>query len=154
MDNKERLVKLSKGLNLPWTLMAALVERESSGSMNAHPSNGDPLTARTTHDPKGLPTESEPPYTFESVAEEEYREIVRPHSGVWNITRMMQAAERFNGTGYWAHERRSPYIVASTTLQTHGKYTGDHSFDDTWWDEQVGCLALWLTMIEHGEALP
>lgn len=152
--NKARIIPIAERLKLPWSLIAALVERESSGNMYRHPANGDSLHDKTSHDPIGLPKESEPPYTFESVAEEEYREIVRPASGEWNLTRMMQAAERFNGVGYWKADRRSPYIVAATTLQMPGKFVRDHVFDDEWVDDQVGCLALWLMMMENGEDIP
>lgn len=134
----------------PWLLLAALQELEASGRMDRHPANGDPLTHRTVHVPKGLPRHGTPPFTYEQVVEEELAELVRPADGVWSWPAMLYAAERFNGWSYAFKGIRSPYIVAGSTLAMRGKYIADHVFDAEAVSDQVGVLTFLLGATEAG----
>lgn len=152
--NRPRVEAVARQLNVPWTLLAAFVEREASGRLDRHPANGDSLKRKTVSDPAGLPRHVQPPYTYENCAEEEYAEIVRPANGVWTLAEMCHAAEHFNGIGYVKMGVPSPYVVAATTCEEMGKFIADHKFSRSVEDEQVGCLALWIAMREAGIQVP
>jgi lysozyme family protein len=152
--NRPRYEAVARALSVPWTLLAALHEREASGNMDKHPANGDSLRARTTSHPAGLPRHVAPPFTYENVASEELAELERPADGVWTLLEMCHAAEHFNGKAYFRKGHPTPYVVASTTLERLGKIRRDHGPIELVDDKQVGCLALWIAMRDAGIKVP
>lgn len=154
MKNRETYEIGAQLIKVPWTLLAALHEREAGGNLDKHPANGDSLRDKTHNVPSGLPRHVRPPFTYLNVLREEMAELVRPPDGVWTLLEMCHAAEHFNGLGYRGKGLPSPYVVGSTTIERHGKYIADHVWDKSFDDPQIGCLALWLAMEEAGIDVP
>lgn len=144
----------SEDTGLPWQLIAALMELEGSGRLDKHIANGDPLDDYTTNDPAGQPAGLTPPWTWREAAEVELREVKRPKDGRWTIRAILEAAERFNGTGPRKRGHLSAYLVSSTAIEEEGKYIRDHVWSPTATSDQVGVLAMLHGLEEAGEGLP
>src|SRR5690349_21443902 len=54
---------IEKKTGVPWFMVGAIHNRESSLSFRAHLHNGDALGARTYHVPAGRPKSGSPPFT-------------------------------------------------------------------------------------------
>src|SRR5690349_18875789 len=59
---------ISQDTGVPWAVIAAIHNLEGGLNFNTHLHNGDPLTARTTHVPRGRPRTGTPPFTFQESA--------------------------------------------------------------------------------------
>src|SRR5919198_5486506 len=66
--HKERYRKAGRPHGVPWHVVAVIHMLESSGNFATHLHNGDPLSARTVHVPKGRPKAGRPPFTWEESA--------------------------------------------------------------------------------------
>ncbi len=53
LSNKTRYENVALSLNIPWYIVAAIHNMESSQNFSKHLHNGDPLSARTIHVPIG-----------------------------------------------------------------------------------------------------
>ena len=60
IQNKERYQSLEALTDVPWYIIAVIHNMEASQKFNGHLHNGDPLTARTVHVPKGRPPFRQP----------------------------------------------------------------------------------------------
>jgi lysozyme family protein len=147
---KASYIKVEQATGVPWYWVAAMNIRESDGSFRAHLHNGDPLTGRTVHVPRGRPIAGSPPFQWFASAIDALTEP--PHSlkdvKVWSVERDLYEWERVNGTGYVYHNENSPYVWAMTSEQEYGKYTSDGGFDKHAWDSQPGTAALLKTLIQ------
>ena len=76
LQNRSAYERAESEHGVPWQLLAAINELESGGRMDRHIANGDPLTARTTHVPEGLPRAGDPPFTWSEVLTEELAEKI------------------------------------------------------------------------------
>ena len=56
--------------------------------------------------------------------------------------------ERYNGLGYAARGKPSPYIWSGTDQYVSGKYVRDGVYDARVVDQQPGCAGLLLSMME------
>jgi len=61
--------------------------------------------------------------------------------------------EEYNGLGYAARGRPSPYIWASTNQYVKGKYIADGNYDPNAVDRQLGCAALLVRMMQIDPAI-
>jgi lysozyme family protein len=163
-DNRDiyREVQLLTGdkyqtAGVPWVMIGALHNRESSCDFDCHLHNGDPLTARTTHVPAGQPESGSPPFTWEESAVDAL--TMPPHElgkiVNWNIERILYECERYNGWGYYG-KCNSPYLWSMTNHYTGGKYVADGQYDPNAWDKQVGCAAIFkvLNPVKEGMDQP
>ena len=142
--------QIAATVKCPWYFIACIHIRESSGSFNRHFHNGDPLTARTVRVPAGRPPSGNAPFTFVESAIDAllYKRIDRIES--WEIERVLYELERYNGFGYFGRGVNSPYLWSFTNLYVNGKYVADGKFSATAVDQQPGCVAIILMLIEQG----
>ncbi|NJL08682.1 MAG: hypothetical protein HC900_10785 [Methylacidiphilales bacterium] len=147
---KPTLLAVSARTGVPWPWLGAILERESSCRIDRHMHNGDPLTARTTHVPKGrLPAPASPPFAFNDSAYDALCTLKGLHRiSDWSIGRQAYEAERYNGFGYRRRSLRSPYLWGSTNHQQLGKYVADGVFDRTAMDRQPGVMPLIKRVME------
>jgi lysozyme family protein len=154
LAHRARYESVDSHTNVPWYVIAALHNMESSGSFRHHLHEGSPLSGRTRYIPKGRPTTGTPPFTWEASATDALR-YDRMGSVRWShLTHTLYAAERYNGTGYLRYhpEVPSPYLWSGTTLYTRGKYIADGKWSSTAVSSQIGCAAIWKEL-QHRKIL-
>jgi lysozyme family protein len=142
--NRGRYDSVGKPLNIPWYVVAVLHSLEASLDFNAHLHNGDPLSARTVHVPKGRPIGGDPPFTWEESASDAL--IGDGLYGVkeWSLPSILYRLEGFNGFGYRTqhHDILSPYLWSFSQHYRSGKYVGDSVFDPKAVSDQCGAALL------------
>lgn len=136
-DNMDRYKNVSHETKLPWEFIGIIHHMESFCNFNTHLHNGDPLTARTVHVPKGRPVGSNPPFLWEYSAMDALNNsnIVKPMSGVGDILKAMEA---YNGLGYRKRGINTPYVWSGSTYYTKGKYSADGVYDPELISKQCG----------------
>lgn len=148
LAGKEQYKKVELALGIPWPVVGCIHERESSCDFKTHLHNGDPLTKRTTHVPKGHPQAGSPPFEwFESAIDA----LMMKHAdtfGPWTIGATGVFLEDYNGRGYFNRGLPSPYVLAGSDLYTKGKYVADGKFSKSFVDPQPGCFPLLQCLIQ------
>jgi lysozyme family protein len=138
---------IEKKVGVPWFMVAAIHNRESSLSFRAHLHNGDTLAERTHHVPAGRPESGSPPFKFEESAIDAL--TMAPHRldqvKNWSVERMLYECEKYNGWGY-LKRGPSPYLWSWTNIYRGGKYVEDGVYDPDAWDQQAGCAAVLKTL--------
>jgi lysozyme family protein len=141
-----RYVGVSLDTGVPVAVIAVIHERESAGDFATHLHNGDKLSARTVHVPKGRPRSGSPPFTWEESAIDALR-YQQLHTIVdWSLERALYVLEAYNGWGYRNKGMTSPYLWGGTNQQMAGKYVADGVFNATVMDTQPGCAPLLYTL--------
>lgn len=141
---KQRYVTVALKTSVPWPVIAVIHERESSQSWAASLAQGDPWNRASIHVPRGRG-----PFASWEEAAEDALVICPPHAAHWqdwSIGGALTLLEQYNGEGYAAMGRPSPYIWASTDQYHSGKYIADGHFDPNAIDHQIGCAALLARM--------
>ncbi len=65
----------------------------------------------------------------------------------WSIGAALTKLEEYNGLGYAARGRPSPYIWSGTNQYVSGKYVRDGVYDPNVVDSQLGCAGLLMAMM-------
>lgn len=145
-DNYHTYTSVQLLTGVPWYVIGAIHYRESSFNFKRHLSNGDPLTARTTHVPAGRPLIGMPPFTWEESAVDALKLRNLQFVKTWEVPMILRQCERYNGGGYMKRNVNSPYVWAATNhygvAPNIGKYVADGKFDATVKDKQLGCAAI------------
>lgn len=143
---KARYQAVSAKTGVPWFFIAVAHEREASQNWNTHLGQGDPLGSVSVHVPKGRG----PFKTWEDGA---YDALVncapfaaRNHD--WSIGGTLTMLEQYNGLGYAARGKPSPYIWSGTDQYVSGKYVRDGVYDPNAVDQQLGCAGLLMAMMQ------
>lgn len=138
-----RYKEIEKLTGIPWYFIAVIHYRESNCNFDTHLHNGDPLTKKTTHVPKGRPI-GKPPFTWEVSALDALKMKDLHLNTDWSWERMCYELERYNGFGYRLYHPTvlSPYLWSGTDHYTVGKYVADGTWDEEEKDVQLGCVAL------------
>ncbi|PAY04796.1 hypothetical protein CK489_35560 [Bradyrhizobium sp. UFLA03-84] len=143
---KARYQTVSFKTGVPWFFIAVAHEREASQNWNTQLGQGDPLGSVSVHVPKGRG----PFKTWEDGA---YDALVncapfaaRNHD--WSIGGTLTMLEQYNGLGYAARGRPSPYIWSGTDQYVSGKYVRDGVYDASVVDQQLGCAGLLAAMMQ------
>lgn len=140
---------------MPPFIIYGIHYREGDNSFRTHLANGDSLSHRTVHEPKGRIPSVPPPYSWEQGAEDalyvdRHDDRVNWHS----LTDTLHEIESFNGFGYRARGMPSPYLWSGTTAYERGKFTSDHHFDPLAVDSQLGVVAILKRMQDRGIKFP
>lgn len=141
---KPRYQQVSLVTNVPWPVIADIHEREASQSWMANLAQGDRWDRVSVHVPRG-----EGPFpSWEAAAKHALIQDDHLNTwGDWSIGGTLTAWEKFNGTGYYDHGHISPYVWAYSNEYSHGKYTSDGHYDDTYVDRQMGAAPLLARMM-------
>ncbi|MFL5807911.1 MAG: hypothetical protein ACJ749_00240, partial [Flavisolibacter sp.] len=118
-----------------------------------HLHNGDPLTKRTTHVPKGLPKNGNPPFAWADSAEDALRLKSLDTWSDWTVPGVLFQMERYNGFGYRPRGIHSPYLWSFSNHYSKGKFTADGLFDSTAVSKQIGAAVLLRRMSEKQVAI-
>ncbi len=131
---------VSKRTGVPASIIAVIHEREASGSWNDSLAQGDPWNRVSTHVPAGRG-----PFNNWDDAAVDALVACPPYAARnkdWSPGGGLTLLEQYNGLGYAARGRPSPYIWAATNQYTSGKYVSDGVYDPNVVDKQLGCAAL------------
>lgn len=151
-SHKGRYEAVASELGVPWYVVGAIHNMESSQNFSAHLHNGDLLTAKTVHVPKGRPIKGSAPFTWAESAADALR-MHRLHLVTdWSLPRVLYEIERYNGWGYRRHHPHvlSPYLWSFTNHYRSGKYVADGRWSESAKSRQCGAAALLRRLEEKG----
>jgi lysozyme family protein len=142
--DKPIYVRTGQPLGMPWLFIACVHHMECNLSFGKHLHNGDPLTARTVHVPKGRPVLSTPPFSWQFSANDALKLKGLDRWKDWSIEGWLYQLEGYNGYGYLLYHPHvnSPYLWAGSNLYDKGKYVSDGKFDPNAVSQQlgIGCI--------------
>ena len=141
---KTRYQSVAAKTKVPWFIIAVIHEREASQSWKGNLAQGDPWNKPSIHVPKGRG-----PFASWEDAAVDALENCDPFAAEWKdwtAGGALTLLEEYNGLGYAARGRPSPYVWASTNQYTKGKYVADGHYDPNAIDHQLGCAALLIRM--------
>ena len=143
-----RTVEAATGV--PAFLIGLIHKMEADLSFRGHQHNGDALTERTVHVPKGRPKSGNPPFTWEASAIDALTEKLAD----WTDWSLAGIAYQLEGNNGWGHRLfhpsvKSPYLWSFTTVYSAGKYIADGKWSSTAVSKQCGALAMLKVMLER-----
>lgn len=140
VNAKARYETVAEKTWVPWPVIAVIHQRESSQSWTASLAQGDPWDKPSIHAPA-----HRGPFPSWEAAAEDVLVICPPHAAKWDdwtIAGALTLLEQYNGLGYAAMGRPSPYVWSATDQYVSGKYIADGHYDPHAVDHQTGCAAL------------
>lgn len=145
VEAKSRYQSVAMSTGVPWAVIAVIHMRESSQNWATSLAQGDPWNKVSVHVPKGRGP-------FSSWAEAAIDALVNcaPYAARnkdWSIGGTLTKLEEYNGLGYAAKGRPSPYVWAGTNQYVSGKYVRDGVYDANVVDTQPGCANLLMAMM-------
>jgi lysozyme family protein len=141
---KERYQAVSNKTKVPWAIIAVIHEREASQSWKGNLGQGDPWNRVSIHVPRGRgPFKSWEDAAVDALA---HCPPFAANWKDWSIGGSLTLLEEYNGLGYAAREKPSPYIWAATDQYKRGKFIADGHYDPNVIDHQLGCAALLARM--------
>lgn len=150
VNSRSKYKEVEKQIGVPWAFIGVLHYRESDNNFKTHLHNGDPLTARTTHEPPGLPKKGEPPFTWVESAIDALEHENFDSKADWSLENICERAEIYNGIGYRNKGLPSPYLWSGTNNYIRGKYLhdGPNGYSSTTVDKQMGVIPVYLKTME------
>lgn len=142
---KARYGAVSARTGVPWAAIAVIHERECSQNWTGSLAQGDPWNRVSVHVPAGRG-----PFTSWEDAAVDALVSCAPYAARnkdWSIGRTLTMLEEYNGLGYAARGRPSPYIWSGTSQYCSGKYVRDGVYDPNVVDSQPGCAGLLKAMM-------
>lgn len=142
---KRRYQSVSSKTGVPWAVIAVIHERECSQDWTGSLAQGDPWNKVSVHVPSGRGP-------FNSWEEAAVDALVNcapyaTRNKDWSIGGTLTKLEEYNGLGYAARGRPSPYIWSGTDQYSSGKYVRDGVYDPDVFDNQLGCAGLLIAMM-------
>jgi lysozyme family protein len=144
-DAKARYQAVSAKTGVPWAFIAVAHERECSQDWTGSLAQGDRWNRASIHIPAGRG----PFKSWEDAAIDALIDCA-PHAARnrdWSIGGTLTMLEQYNGLGYAARGRPSPYIWSGTNQYISGKYVRDGVYDPNAVDSQLGCAGLLMAMM-------
>jgi lysozyme family protein len=134
-------------------VIALIHSLEASLNFTTHLHNGDPLTARTIHVPKGHPKTGTPPFKWEDSALDALSLAGFDEHTDWSLPGILFAFEAYNGWGYRQYHPSvlSPYLWSYSNHYTKGKYVADGHFDPDVKSDQCGAAVLLKYLTSVGD---
>jgi lysozyme family protein len=129
-------------LAIAWPFVGVIHAMECGFNFYGHLHNGDPLTARTVHVPKGRPATAEPPYTWLQSALDALRLKRLDQVTDWSVPHMLYLLEGYNGFGYRRRGVPTPYLWSFSNIYESGKFVLDGKFDPLAVSKQCGAALM------------
>ena len=152
LPNQPRYQNVGGPLGIPWYVVAVIHNMECSLNFNQHLHNGDPLTARTVHVPRGRPVTGNPPFTWEASATDALQFDDFANHTDWSLPAILFRLEAYNGFGY----RRltppimTPYLWSLTNHYVRGKFSSDGVFNPNAVSSQCGAAVILFMLAKGG----
>lgn len=149
---QNRYATVVAGTSVPWWFVAVVHAMECSLNFTEHLHNGDPLTARTVHEPSGRPPSGSPPFSWEESATDAiaYEGLTKIAS--WPMSTVLYRWHCYNGVKneYTRRGIPTPYLWSGSQHYQKGKYIADHVFDPEKVSGQVGAAVILRSLIDLG----
>jgi lysozyme family protein len=133
---------LGQQLSIPWFFIAIVHSLECGCDFKRHLHNGDLLSARTVHVPAGRPLTGQPPFSWETSAEDALRMKGYVGQSDWSLAAMLFRWEAYNGFGYRLRGLATPYLWSFSNIYTGGLFVADHVFEANARSRQCGAAVL------------
>ncbi len=152
VENQDCYRLVSEQSGVPWFFVAAVHTMESNRNFETHLHNGDPLTDRTVHVPKGRPKNGKPPFSWEESARDALAYQRLSEKTDWTLAGTLYQLEEYNGWGYRLYhpEVLSPYLWSFSNHYISGKYVADGRWSHTAVSRQCGAAVFLRRMAEIG----
>lgn len=144
LNRRSKYSSVSATTNVPWYVIGALHNMESSLRFDRHLHNGNPLTGKTYWVPKGRIPHKDPPYTWEESADDALKYDKLHQISDWSLHHMLYTIERYNGLGYLKYHKDvpSPYLWSGSQHYIRGKYVADGKWNPSAVSQQVGAAVI------------
>ncbi|MBR1142489.1 hypothetical protein JQ567_04270 [Bradyrhizobium sp. AUGA SZCCT0431] len=130
---------------VPWPFIAVAHERECSQDWSGSLAQGDPWNRVSVHVPAGRgPFRSWEDAAIDALVNCAPRAA---RNKDWSIGGTLTMLEQYNGLGYAARGRPSPYIWSGTDQYVSGKYVRDGVYGPSAVDRQLGCAGILMAMM-------
>jgi lysozyme family protein len=143
LANRDRYQEVESKTKVPWYIVAVIHSMEGSLNFKTHLHNGDPLTGKTVHVPKGRP-QGKPPFQWEQSAVDalEFDNMTAVKN--WTLAPALFKLEGFNGFGYRTKhpEVLTPYLWSFSNHYKKGKFVEDGKFDSAAVSKQCGAAVI------------
>jgi lysozyme family protein len=135
--------KLEDDICVPWYFIGVIHALETSFNFNAHLHNGDPLSQKTVHVPKGRPVPWLPPSDWQASAKDALTfEKYTEHTD-WNLAKLLYRLEGYNGMrSREEHGINSPYLWSFSNHYTSGKFVADNEWSSSAISQQCGAAVM------------
>lgn len=142
---KARYLTVTARTGVPWWFIAVVHEREASQSWYGSLAQGDPWNRVSVHVPAGRG----PFHSWEDAAVDALVNCApfAARNRDWSIGGALTMLEQYNGLGYAARGKPSPYVWSGTDQYVSGKYVRDGVYDPNVVDAQLGCAGLLIAMM-------
>jgi lysozyme family protein len=150
--NRPRYSEVETSTGVPWYVIGVIHNMEGSLNFKTHLHNGDPLTARTVHVPKGRPVAGTPPFRWEDSAMDALQFDNMTSLKKWTLAATLFKLEGFNGFGYRTRhpDVLTPYLWSFSNHYTKGKFVADGVFDPNATSNQCGAAVIFKAMVDDG----
>ena len=154
-----RYKKVEAQTRVPWWFIGVLHLMEADCNFTKHLHNGDPVSGRTVHVPKGRPVTGQPPFMWEDSAADAcllegwtHDNVARLPDGEpdWTLPTVLWRLENWNGWGYFLKGIRDPYLWAGSNLEEKGRFVEDGEFAPERWSDQIGAAVILKAMQARG----
>lgn len=141
---KARYVAVEQVTTVPWYMIAAIHERESSQNWARSLAQGDRWDRVSVNVPAGRG----PFASWEAAAIDALQIDGLTRVKDWRLEKTIYYWESYNGWGQYAHGNPTSYNWGATSIQKRGKYIRDHVWDSSVMDTQIGCCAMLRAMMD------
>jgi len=142
---KVRYLEVEKLTGVPWYMVALLHMRESDNDFSTQLAQGDPLSRRSTHIPRGRgPFKTWVAGAVDALVTLKHLDRVID----WRLEKILYYAEQYNGWGYHNKGIASAYLWAGSTIYKGGKYISDGRWSATAIDSQPGVASVLRLMMK------
>ena len=150
LNGRTRYEAVQASTGVPWFFIGMIHGRECDFSFGQHLHNGDPLSGRTVHEPKGRPISGHAPFDWAYSAADALVCDGLTRWTDWSLAGVLHKLEAFNGFGYRVRAIQTPYLWNMTAAGRPGKFVADHVFDPAATDAEAGCAAVLKVLEERG----
>ena len=154
--HKDKYLEVEKATLLPWQAIGAIHNKEASLNFKCHLANGQPLTMKTTIEPKNLgPFNSWTDGAIAALKLKDFRlkQLKIDSLDDWTMAKIMFFCESYNGFGNRSRSidgkpLHSAYLWSSSNHYTRGGFVRDHVFDANYVIKNPGIWAVVHTLLE------
>jgi lysozyme family protein len=153
-SGKARYQSVARFTGVPWFVVGIIHSMESDCDFSCHLHNGDSLSMRTVHVPRGRPPEPlKPPFKWEDSAADALQVDRLDDVKVWSIERIAYELELYNGFGYRGHGINTPYLWSFTNHYSAGKYVADGVWSSSAVSSECGAMAVLYQLMADDKSI-
>lgn len=133
----------------PWYFVSIIHAMEAAFSFRSHLHNGDPLSSRTTHVPRGRPQTWNPPNDWETSAADALAFDGFVDVSDWTLERTLYRWEAYNGFRSRQNGINTPYLWSFSNHYSKGKFVADNVWDPNAVSKQCGAAVMLKVLAER-----